>query len=93
MNPKPLGSGTAVHVAPELLVAHIAACEVTARLSHSSPAVQHVDAVAQFTELNRTRDVPFPAATGFANVHVAPPSFVVMTSGTLALMVPAWTVA
>jgi hypothetical protein len=93
MIPRPLGSGTALHVAPELLVAHITARHPSPALSSSSPAIQHVDETVQLTVSSSTADASLPASTGLSNDHVIPPSFVDMTSGERGNVVPVWTIA
>src|ERR1700677_2588044 len=80
MMPKPCGNGTDAHRIPESLVAHIAARHVVVPTGLDSPAVQHVDALAQLNDCNSIPDFAVTAAGGLSNVHDAPPSFVVMTS-------------
>jgi hypothetical protein len=79
MMPSLIGKGTDVHVCPASLVAQIAACELPRRpVGITSPAIQHVDALVQLTELYSSMDGALPEGAGVTNVQVIPPSFVIM---------------
>jgi hypothetical protein len=81
MMPNLIGKGTDVHVCPASLVAQIAACELPRRpVGITSPAIQHVDALVQFTESYSSIDDALPAEAGVTNVQVIPPSLVIMIS-------------
>jgi hypothetical protein len=81
MMPSVIGKGTDTHVCPASLVAQIAACELPRRpVGITSPAIQHVDALVQLTELYSSIDDALPVEAGVTNVQVIPPSFVTMIS-------------
>jgi hypothetical protein len=81
MTPSVIGKETDIHVCPASLVAQIAACELPRRpVGITSPAIQHVDALVQLTELYSSIDDALPTGAGVTNVQVIPPSFVIMIS-------------
>jgi hypothetical protein len=89
MMPNLIGKGTDVHVCPASLVAQIAACELPRRpVGITSPAIQHVDALVQLTELNSSEDGALPVRAGDTKVQVTPPSLVIMTAGLLRILFP-----
>jgi hypothetical protein len=81
MTPRLIESGTDVHLWPASLVAQIAAWELPrGPVANTSPATQHVDALVQLTELYSFIFGARAVWAGLSNVHVLPPSLVIMIS-------------